>query len=785
MPRKIAAIIGAGPAGLTAAYELQKTNDVKPVIYEMTGDIGGISKTVVHKGNRIDIGGHRFFSKSDWVMRWWQDILPVQGKPARDDKRLGRRVTLSRDAQAPDPEETDGVMLVRNRLSRIFFLGKFFDYPITLSFNALINLGLVRVLKIGFSYVRARCLPIKTERSLEDFFINRFGRELYATFFRDYTQKVWGVPCSRIKPEWGAQRIKGFSMSKAVWHALRSLIAKDATVNQASTETTLIGLFLYPKLGPGQLWDEVARRIRERGGEIHFRQRVVGLEHTDSAITAMVIEDTRTGDRRAVTGDYFISTMPVDELIRGLNGKVPPDVRRVAAGLSFRDFITVGVLLKKLKLKNKTKIKTLNDLIPDNWIYIQERDVKLGRLQIFNNWSPYMAANENTVWLGLEYFCNQGDELWSKSDEEFSRFAIDELAQIELIDKADVLDSVVIRMPKTYPGYFGTYDEMPVIHDFVGRFENLFLIGRNGMHRYNNQAHSMLTARTAVENIRRGITSKDNIWALNIEEDTFAKKLTAMENLTEGMLKEPSEESFDYHPDRYWRSAGASYAAFPSVRHRRRFIVSALKQHRPTADSFIFDYGCGMGDVLEEVQRRYGLGDEQLGGCDISEEALSAARRKINTPFLYNELFPNLPKPCDVIICTEIIEHTEQYQRILSWIHDNLVPGGLVILTTQSGALHKSDLYAGHTQHFKIKQLNRLLEESDFAIRTSSLWGFPLFTIQKHLTDISFGSVRRGYVEGDLTFRRRLVFNLAYVMFRLGDGIHFGPQIYITATRSA
>jgi protoporphyrinogen oxidase len=519
MPERVAIIIGAGPAGLTAAYELLEKTDIKPVVYEMSGDIGGISKTVNYKGNRIDIGGHRFFSKSDRVMAWWQRILPVQGAPARDDAILGRKVPLSAEPGAPDPETTDRVMLIRRRISRIFFLGKFFDYPISLSANTIMNLGPVRLMRIAWTYAKVRISPRKEETSLESFFINRFGEELYRTFFKDYTEKVWGVPCSEIKPEWGAQRVKGLSITKAVLTAAKRLFRRDGSVAQKDVETSLIERFMYPKLGPGHLWEEVARIVEARGGEVHLQHRVVGLHAEGNRMIGVDVRDEHTGETSTVRGDFVLSSMPVRELIASVDAPVPPDVARVAGGLLYRDFVTVGILLRRLKITNHTREQTINDLVPDNWIYIQEKGVKVGRLQILNNWSPYMVKDPGTVWVGAEYFCDEGDEMWSLADDEFARFAIGELEQIGIIDSADVLDSVVARMPKAYPAYFGTFGEFDTVRAFVDRFENLFLIGRNGMHRYNNTDHSMLTAMIAVENIASGRTSKDNLWAVNVEQE--------------------------------------------------------------------------------------------------------------------------------------------------------------------------------------------------------------------------------------------------------------------------
>ncbi len=524
MAEKTALIIGAGPAGLTAAYELLENTSVRPIVLEATSEIGGIARTVDYKGNRIDIGGHRFFSKSDRVMDWWLRFLPLQRlEDGQADLALsyrGARRDLAAPGEGPDPDETDLVMLVRNRLSRIFFLRRFFDYPISLNLNTMANLGPVRLARIGASLARIRLAPIRPERSLEDFLINRFGRELYLTFFKDYTEKVWGVPCDRISPEWGAQRIKGLSLTRAVWHAARRLVRRDGSIAQKSVETSLIDRFLYPKFGPGQLWEHVAGQIRQRGGEIRMGQTVERLFTDGRRITAVGVRDA-AGQEGRVTADWFLSSMPVQDLVRGLDAGVPAEVREVAEGLMYRDFITVGLLLRGLRVVagGRSGPSGPPGLIPDNWIYIQERDVRVGRLQVFNNWSPYMVADPRTCWLGLEYFCQIGDDLWSLSDGPFADFAADELAKIGIIDRRDVLDAVVIRQPKTYPAYFGSYDRFDVVRRFLDGFENLFLIGRNGMHRYNNQDHSILTAMAAVENIRDGRGRKDNIWDVNVEQE--------------------------------------------------------------------------------------------------------------------------------------------------------------------------------------------------------------------------------------------------------------------------
>ena len=518
---KTAIIIGAGPAGLTAALELTGRTDIIPVVLEQSEAIGGLSQTVNYKGNRLDIGGHRFFSKSDRVMKWWLDLLPPQRLPEQDRETVityqkqSRAVEMTPDG--PDPNDTDEVMLIRKRLSRIYHGRKFYDYPVRLNANTLKNLGVARIIRIGFSYLWARLRPIKPEKSLEDFFVNRFGKELYRTFFKDYTEKVWGVPCTQIKPEWGAQRIKGLSVTRALIHSFRTLFAKNSSISQKETETSLIEQFLYPKYGPGHLWQTVAGRITANGGQIRFSTAVKGLEWQDGRITRVNYLDRATGLSGSLEADYVFSTMPVKDLIAGMGQGVPEQVREVANGLAYRDFITVGLLFSRMD--GAAGLAAGATYIPDNWIYVQESDVRVGRIQIFNNWSPYLVKDPGTVWLGLEYFCLEGDDLWTLSDEELIGLGLEELGRIGFCKPDDYLDGTVVRMPKTYPAYFGTYERFGEIRDFTDSIENLFLIGRNGMHRYNNQDHSMLTAMTVVDNLIAGITSKEAVWRVNTEED--------------------------------------------------------------------------------------------------------------------------------------------------------------------------------------------------------------------------------------------------------------------------
>ena len=514
MPRT-AILIGAGPAGLTAALEFLRRSDVHPIVLEASHEIGGISRTIRYNGNRIDIGGHRFFSKSDRVMNWWMDLMPPEAGVDTQHalRHQNKQRTLNTTAAGLTPENTDLVMLVRPRKSRIYFLRRFFDYPIKLTADTLGKLGLLRTLKIGISYLRARLFPRKVEKSLEDFLINRFGRQLYLTFFKSYTEKVWGVPCEQISAEWGAQRIKGLSLTTAVLHFVKKAFtpSRNQAIQQKGTETSLIEKFLYPKYGPGQLWEHAADLIRNQGGEILLGWRATRLFVEGDTITAVeAVSDS--GLRRRFAADYVFSTMPVRELIDAMDTPIPAEVREVSDGLQYRDFITVGLLVDKLRVREAD-----GGTLKDNWIYIQEPDVLVGRLQIFNNWSPYMVADPNKTWIGLEYFCYQTDALWKMADEDLKKFAIAEVEKIGILHAADVSDSHVVRVPKTYPAYFGTYDRFHVIREFLDRYHNLFLVGRNGMHKYNNQDHSMLTAMTAVDNILAGVQDKENVWSINTE----------------------------------------------------------------------------------------------------------------------------------------------------------------------------------------------------------------------------------------------------------------------------
>jgi protoporphyrinogen oxidase len=332
---------------------------------------------------------------------------------------------------------------------------------------------------------------------------------------------VWGIPCDQISADWGAQRIKGLNISKALWHAARQLFKRKDGVAQKGTETSLIEQFLYPKFGPGQMWQEVARLVTEGGGEIRYRQAVTGVETRDGRVVAVTGTDHASGQPFRIECEHAISTMPVRELVKGMND-VPPEVRQVADGLMYRDFLTVGLLVRKADV-----LSANGQALPDNWIYIQEKDVRIGRLQIFNNWSPHLVKDADTMWMGLEYFCNEDDDLWQMNDGELIKFGAAELAKIGMLKNTDALDGTVVRVPKAYPAYFGSYDQFDVVRRYTDTIGNLFLVGRNGMHRYNNQDHSMLTAKLAVEAIAAGAASKDPLWDVNIDDEYHEEKKAA------------------------------------------------------------------------------------------------------------------------------------------------------------------------------------------------------------------------------------------------------------------
>lgn len=471
------AIIEAGPAGLTAARELQRHGVSDISIFEADNIVGGISRTVEHKGNRIDIGGHRFFTKDKRISDIWEETLPTWRE---------------------EIDNSEAVMMTRPRRSRIFYRRRFFDYPITLSLATMRNLGLKQLFRCGFGYLMAR-LAQRRETSLEDFYINRFGAPLYHMFFEAYTEKVWGVHPSGLGADWGAQRVKGLSVSAVLRDIFNKLIGRA----NAPVETSLIDQFLYPKYGPGQLWEKMRDDVVSDGASIEMNTPVTAIKIRNKRVRSIVAGSL---ERQC---DAVFSSMSIKDFIAAIDDhEMPDEVREVASGLPYRDFITVGILINRPC-----------DLT-DNWIYIQERDIRAGRLQIFNNWSPAMVADsESTTWIGMEYFCNEGDSLWNMPEEDFCRMAVAELEKMGFCSSKDVIDTMLVKMPKAYPAYYGTYSQLETVRNYLDSIENLFAIGRNGQHRYNNMDHSMATAIEAVRLYQNGIKDRSSLWSVNTDNN--------------------------------------------------------------------------------------------------------------------------------------------------------------------------------------------------------------------------------------------------------------------------
>ena len=524
------AVIGAGPAGLAFSDKLiELRNDVSIDIYEKSSFIGGISKTINYKGNRIDIGGHRFFSKSEEVMKWWTNKFPIDVSSINDSDLISYQ-NSSRNIEGFNTvrktnKHDNRIMLVRKRKSRILYSGKLYDYPLKLNLKTIKNIGSLKLINVGLSYLRSK-LNKNEPKNLEDFIISRFGYELYSMFFESYTEKVWGRHPRDISPEWGAQRIKGLSIRKVIidiaQKLLSNLINKQTDgISQKNTETSLIERFLYPKYGPGQMWEEVAKDLQENNVNLYINTPITGIEFSlDNKRAESILYRNQNGEVIAQRYDYIISTMPIKELIKSSKSKnkdcvFSTDILRIAESLPYRDFITIGLLIKNISGPQ-------NEFLDDTWIYIQEPNVKVGRLQIFNNWSPYLVADKNNYWIGLEYFCNEDDDLWNKSDEELITLAKKEILELKLTNSDSFIDSTIIREPKTYPAYFDSYKKIDTLINCINKIDNLFLIGRNGMHKYNNQDHSMLSGFRAAEliaNNRVNAKSKEELWKINVEQE--------------------------------------------------------------------------------------------------------------------------------------------------------------------------------------------------------------------------------------------------------------------------
>ena len=458
-------IIGAGPAGLTAAYELGKSG-VRSVVVESDTQVGGLSRTVNYRNFRFDIGGHRFFSKIPQINTIWQEILGEE-------------------------------FLVRPRLSRIYYGDRFFDYPLK-ALNALAGLGPIEAFLVGLSYMKARLFPHEQETNFEQWVSNRFGQRLYEIFFKTYTEKVWGMPCNEISAEWASQRIKNLSLSEAVRNALFS----NGRAIDGQVITTLIDSFHYPRLGPGMMWERCEDLLQTQDSPILRGVHVERIHHQHGRVER-VVGRTQTGERTEYSGAHFISTMPLRELIFALDPAPPQAVLHAARQLRYRDYLTVVLIVKRA------------DVFPDNWIYIHSPDVKLGRIQNYKNWSPAMVPDSTRTSLGLEYFLWDQDEEWNWPDERLISVGIRECSRLGLITPAEVEDGTVVRMPKAYPVYDQGYqDNLATIRQYLATLSNLQTIGRNGLHRYNNQDHSMLTGVYAALNV---LGEQHDVWSVNTE----------------------------------------------------------------------------------------------------------------------------------------------------------------------------------------------------------------------------------------------------------------------------
>ncbi len=471
---KTTVVIGGGPAGLTAAYELSKT-DIKSIVVEKDEVVGGLARTVDRNGFLFDIGGHRFFTKVKAVEEMWNEVL-------QDD------------------------FLHRDRLSRIYYNNTFFYYPFKVS-NAVFGLGVWNSILILTSYFKAQLLPLKPEDTFETWITNRFGTKLYQMFFKTYTEKVWGIPCDQISAEWAAQRIKGLSLMSALKNALIS----TNNGNNDKVIKTLIDKFHYPKLGPGMMWEKVRDIVESRGHEVLLNSCVDKIVWNGEKLES--IEIVSGNEKTTLSGDHFISSMPIRELIAKLDPKPQSSIEEAANSLNYRDFLTVVVILDK------------PEVFPDNWIYIHDPDVSVGRIQNFKNWSPYMVPDPAKTCLGLEYFCFEGDDLWDSTDTQLIELASKELETLGLVNASDITEGHVVRMPKAYPVYDSTYRQsLATIRDFVNNIDNLQLVGRNGMHRYNNQDHSMLTAMLAVKNI---LGADYDLWQVNMDSEYLEEQTEA------------------------------------------------------------------------------------------------------------------------------------------------------------------------------------------------------------------------------------------------------------------
>ena len=503
-------IIGAGPAGLACGYKLLKNNkNITVTIIDESSQVGGISKTIKYHNNKMDLGGHRFFTKNEEVKKFWLELLPLQTEPAYDDIILEAKKDFSKGRKKYDPEKKDKIMLLRNRISRIYYNKKFFDYPVNFNMKTIKSMGIINSFKCGFSYLKTIFVK-KKEINLENFYINRFGYHLYSMFFKDYTTKLWGRTPKEIDASWGSQRVKGISVHKV----LIDYIKRIFKVKDKKKETSLIESFYYPKNGPGELYEVLASKIEELGGKIILNSRVEIINNKNSEIKSISYRQDKI--KKEIDCDMLISSMPIKDLVNGMR-KVPKRIKDISNNLPYRDFIIVGVLLPKLDIPKDKKIKTIHGSVGDNWIYIQDKDVKVGRIQVFNNWSPYLVNKpKDNIWLGLEYFCNENDNFWNLSDNKIKELAYQELKKMN-ISLSKPIDSCVVRVKKAYPAYFDSYDNINSIYKYLEKYQNLYCIGRNGTHSYNNMDHSIVSGFICADMIKNKDHDLIKLWKVNTD----------------------------------------------------------------------------------------------------------------------------------------------------------------------------------------------------------------------------------------------------------------------------
>ena len=513
-------IIGAGPAGLGAAYEFLKRGGIDKwdiTLLEMSDTVGGGARSVEFEGNIVDIGPHHFFTNSDYIKSVWNTFLPEQGSPSRDDIALGKEIELCEGG--PDPNKHDNVMLRRKRVSRILYNGKFFDYPLSFKKDTIKKLGIAKTLHFGFSVLKSRVFR-RRELTMEDYLVNKFGRGLYNEFFKTYTYKAWGDDPRNISSECGTQRIQGISLRKAIKQLVKSVFGiKPSASDELKGSINEVKTMRYPKLGARQMWDLLAADVVAKGAKIQFGTAVKEIVLSGNKATEVVAE--HSGEELRLTADYVISTMPICKLFECFSGEAVSSetgfakaAHDAAVALRYRNFVMIGIFANKLKMPNDTEFKTVAGSLPDCWSYIYNNVAQMSRFNVYNNFSPYVIANEGEIFLGIEYLCNSEDDVWKGTDEESIAIAVAEAEKIGLLDSKEVIRTIKVREPYAYPVYSGSYSDFAQVKACIDELDNVYSIGRKGQHRYLDMDQSMLTALECVRHICGEITDKTSIWEI-------------------------------------------------------------------------------------------------------------------------------------------------------------------------------------------------------------------------------------------------------------------------------